>query len=290
VRVLIVDDEHLARAVLREHLGAHADIEVVGECANGFEAVKAIAELRPELVFLDIQMPRLDGFEVVELAGAGTHYVFVTAYDQFALRAFEVHAIDYLLKPFGRERLAQALAHARERLRAPQAVAALVSAVQARHQPLERILIRDGARVQVVPVAQVDYIEAEDDYVAIVAAGRRWLKSQRLAELEDPARPGRLPARAPFLHRQAGRGRAHRAERQGRALRPAEGWRADSDQPQRLPEGQGLAALTLHQAGSSSRTSGRAKRSSISQTVPRSCSVRITRPAACTTFCMPGYR
>jgi two-component system LytT family response regulator len=190
VRVLIVDDEHLARAVLREHLGAHADIEVVGECANGFEAVKAIAELRPELVFLDIQMPRLDGFEVAELAGAGTHYVFVTAYDQFALRAFEVHAIDYLLKPFGRERLAQALAHARERLRAPQAVAALVSAVQARHQPLERILIRDGARVQVVPVAQVDYIEAEDDYVAIVAAGRRWLKSQRLAELEtqlDPA-------------------------------------------------------------------------------------------------------
>jgi two-component system LytT family response regulator len=190
VRVLIVDDEALARAVLREHLGAHADVEIVGECANGFEAVKAIAEQRPELVFLDIQMPKLDGFEVVELAGASTHYVFVTAYDQFALRAFEVHAIDYLLKPFGRERLAQALAHARERLRAPQPVAALVSEVQARHQPLERILIRDGARVQVVPVDQVEYIEAEDDYVAIVAGGRRWLKSQRLAELEtqlDPA-------------------------------------------------------------------------------------------------------
>jgi two-component system LytT family response regulator len=190
VRVLIVDDEHLARAVLREHLGAHADIEVVGECANGFEAVKAIAELRPELVFLDIQMPRLDGFEVAELAGAGTHYVFVTAYDQFALRAFEVHAIDYLLKPFGRQRLAQALAHARERLRAPQAVAALVSAVQARHQPLERILIRDGARVQVIPAAQIDYIEAQDDYVQVVAAGRAWLKSQRLAELEELLDPG----------------------------------------------------------------------------------------------------
>jgi len=186
MRVLIVDDEHLARAVLREHLGAHADVEVVGECANGFEAVKAIAELRPDLVFLDIQMPRLDGFEVVELAGAATHYVFVTAYDQFALRAFEVHALDYLLKPFGAPRLAQALAHVRERLRAPQPqpVQALVADSQARRQPLERILIRDGARVQVVPVAQVDYIEAEDDYVAIVAAGRRWLKNQRLAELE----------------------------------------------------------------------------------------------------------
>lgn len=191
MRVLIVDDEHLARAVLREHLGAHADIEIAGECANGFEAVKAIAELRPDLVFLDIQMPRLDGFEVVELAGAGPHYVFVTAYDQFALRAFEVHALDYLLKPFGAERLAQALAHARARLGAPreQPMQALVAEARQRRQPLDRILIRDGARVQVVPAAQVDYIEAEDDYVAVVAGGRRWLKSQRLAELEEQLDP-----------------------------------------------------------------------------------------------------
>src|SRR6059058_2352134 len=99
MRVILVDDEHLARAVLREYLADHPDIEIVGECANGFEAVKAIAELQPELVFLDIQMPKLDGFEVAELAGAGTRYVFVTAYDQFALRAFEIHAVDYLLKP-----------------------------------------------------------------------------------------------------------------------------------------------------------------------------------------------
>ena len=191
MRVLIVDDEHLARAVLREHLGAHADVEIVGECANGFEAVKAIAELRPDLVFLDIQMPRLDGFEVVELAGAGPHYVFVTAYDQFALRAFEVHALDYLLKPFGAERLAQALVHARARSGAPreQPMQALVAEARQRRQPLDRILIRDGARVQVVPAAQVDYIEAEDDYVAVVAGGRRWLKSQRLAELEEQLDP-----------------------------------------------------------------------------------------------------
>ena len=108
MRVIIVDDEYLARAVLREHLARHPDVEIVGECANGFEAVKAIAELRPDLIFLDIQMPKLDGFEVVELAGAGTHYLFVTAFDAFALRAFEVHALDYLLKPFSGERLAQA--------------------------------------------------------------------------------------------------------------------------------------------------------------------------------------
>ena len=194
MRVIIVDDEPLARAVLREHLGLHPDVEIVGECANGFEAVKAIAELAPDLVFLDIQMPKLDGFEVVELAGAKTHYVFVTAYDQFALRAFDVHALDYLLKPFTRERLAQALAHARERRAsfsiAPAAATqgeatmrALVSDAQARHQPLERILIRDGTRVQVIPVARIDYIEAQDDYVAICSEGRQWLKIQRMAEL-----------------------------------------------------------------------------------------------------------
>jgi len=196
MRVIIVDDEPLARAVLREHLGLHPDVEIVGECANGFEAVKAIAELAPDLVFLDIQMPKLDGFEVVELAGAKTHYVFVTAYDQFALRAFDVHALDYLLKPFTRERLAQALAHARERLAAPATAAqgetamrALVSEAQARRQPIERILIRDGARVQVIPVARIDYIEAQDDYVAISSEGRQWLKNQRMAELESQLDP-----------------------------------------------------------------------------------------------------
>ncbi|MFK3741299.1 LytR/AlgR family response regulator transcription factor [Massilia sp. TN1-12] len=190
MRVLIVDDEHLARALLREYLGAHADVEIVGECENGFEAVKAIAELAPDLVFLDIQMPRLDGFEVAELAGGKVHYVFVTAYDQFALRAFEVHAIDYLLKPFPPARLDAALTHARERLRVPRAssqqpIEALTGQARIRHGSLERIVVRDGARVHVIPAGQVDYIEAQDDYVAICAGGRRWLKNQRLAELEE---------------------------------------------------------------------------------------------------------
>jgi two-component system LytT family response regulator len=195
MRVIIVDDELLARAVLREYLAAYADVEIAGECANGFEAVKAIAELAPDLVFLDIQMPKLDGFEVVELAGAKSQYVFVTAYDQFALRAFEVHALDYLLKPFSRERLEQALLHARARLGSPQsdaaasqAVAAAVDAAQ-RRAPLERILIRDGTRVQVIAAVSIDYIEAQDDYVQVVATGRAWLKSQRLAELEEQLDP-----------------------------------------------------------------------------------------------------
>ena len=184
MRVIIVDDEPLARAVLREHLAPHADVEIVGECANGFEAVKAIAEHDPDLVFLDIQMPKLDGFEVVELAGSKPHYIFATAYDQFALRAFEVHAVDYLLKPFLRERLAEALAQARLRSPRPETMQAVVRQAQARQQPLERVLIRDGARVHVVVASSIDYIEAQDDYVQITAGGKQYLKHQRLSELE----------------------------------------------------------------------------------------------------------
>lgn len=189
MRVLIVDDEHLARALLREFLGAHPDIEIVGECANGFEAVKAIGELDPDLVFLDIQMPKLDGFEVVELAGARPHYIFATAYDQFALRAFEVHAIDYLLKPFSRERLAQALEHARSRRPQPGQLEAVVQEAAQRHGYLERVLIKDGTRVHVVPASTIDYVEAQDDYVQVTAGGRAWLKNQRMAELEAQLDP-----------------------------------------------------------------------------------------------------
>jgi len=192
MRVIIVDDEFLARALLREYLAAWPAIEIVAECANGFEAVKAIGELQPDLVFLDIQMPKLDGFEVVELAGANgrTRYVFVTAYDQFALKAFEVRAIDYLLKPFSRERLAQALESVRSRAAPPAAMEALAHDAARRNGFLERILIRDGARVHVVPCASIDWIEAQDDYVAISAAGKTHLKNGRMAELEqglDPA-------------------------------------------------------------------------------------------------------
>lgn len=193
MRLLIVDDEPLARALLREYLATHADIDIVGECANGFEAVKAIAEHAPDLVLLDIQMPKLDGFEVVELAGSKPHYIFATAYDQFALRAFEVHALDYLLKPFSRERLAEALAQARLRMHTGSQGAAVQAAAKgaaARQRPIERILIRDGARVHVVASSSIDCIEAQDDYVQISAAGKQYLKHGRLSELEaqlDPA-------------------------------------------------------------------------------------------------------
>ena len=190
MRVIIVDDEDLARGVVREYLGGHADVEIVAECANGFEAVKAITELEPDLVFLDIQMPKLNGFEVVELAGRKPRYIFVTAFDQYALKAFEIHAIDYLLKPFSQQRLNEAVAHARSSLGSVPAVDALVADVAAqRSKPIERVLIRDGAKVHVIAADRIDYIEAQDDYVQITSGGKAFLKNQRMVELESQLDP-----------------------------------------------------------------------------------------------------
>src|SRR5262245_30736669 len=155
LRVAIVDDEPLARAVLREYLTAIADVEIVAECANGFEAVKIVAELHPDLLFLDVQMPKLDGFEVLELVGRDVAVVFVTAYDQYAIRAFEVHAVDYLLKPISPERLAEALARARDRLQRGQPLPVEALAAAAGRTPSSRagrVLVRDGPRVHVLPI------------------------------------------------------------------------------------------------------------------------------------------
>ena len=193
LRVVIVDDEELARAVVREHLAAYPDITVVAECANGFEAVKAVTELRPDLVFLDVQMPKLDGFEVLELIGREVAVVFVTAYDEYALRAFDVHAVDYLLKPFSEERLVEALAHARQHLgdRSMPPTGPLVAAARPPGQPAGRIVVRDGARVHVILVERLDYVQAQDDYVCLHSEGKGFLKEQTMAEVEatlDPAR------------------------------------------------------------------------------------------------------
>jgi two-component system LytT family response regulator len=190
IRVAIVDDEQLARAILREWIGARPGIEIVAECANGFEAVKAVAELSPDLLMLDIQMPKLDGFDVLELVG-DIPVIFITAYDSYAVRAFDVNAVDYLLKPFSEERLAEALERARGRIRTREAppVKALLEAARPHRSPLRRILIRDRAEVHVIPVEKIDYLESQDDYVAIKSAGRSHLKEQPLGELETLLEP-----------------------------------------------------------------------------------------------------
>jgi two-component system LytT family response regulator len=186
LRVAIVDDEIPARELLREYLEGESGIEIVAECANGFEVVKAVAEKHPDLLLLDVQMPKLDGFEVLELVGEGPTVIFVTAYDQYALRAFDVHAVDYLLKPFSEERLAEALDRARSRVRSQEKipVADLINSRRTDHGPMARILIRDRGDVHVVPVEKVDYLEAQDDYVAVKALGKSFLKEQTLADLE----------------------------------------------------------------------------------------------------------
>ncbi|MYN27888.1 LytR/AlgR family response regulator transcription factor [Duganella levis] len=190
MRIIIVDDEMLARGVVREYLSEHADVEIVAECANGFEAVKAITELSPDLVFLDIQMPKLDGFEVAELAGSKTRYIFATAFDQYAIKAFEFHALDYLLKPFSQQRFDQALAHARANLGAGgDAVEKMVREAAGRSKPLGRVLIRDGAKVHVINADKIVSIEAQDDYVQIRSEGKSYLKNQRMTELEGQLDP-----------------------------------------------------------------------------------------------------
>jgi two-component system LytT family response regulator len=193
LRIVVVDDEPLARAVVREYAAADPAIEIVADCANGFEAVKAVAELKPDLVLLDVQMPKLDGFEVLELLGRDQPVVFITAYDQYALRAFEVHAVDYLLKPFSADRFQEAIGRARERIRAKAAlpVEAIVHDAKPRAGHAERVLIRDGANVHVLPVDRIDCVEAQDDYVAFKSEGKQYLKDQTLSSVEgtlDPAR------------------------------------------------------------------------------------------------------
>ena len=194
IRAVVVDDEELSRVLVREYASGHDGIEIVAECANGFEAVRAVNDLKPDLVFLDIQMPKLDGFEVLELIGPDVGVVFVTAHDAYAVRAFDVHAVDYLLKPFGPERFAEALAEARGRL--ARAERTPVSRVVASARPagahLHRVLIRTGAEVEVIPVGSVDYVRARDDYVGVVAGGTERLKQQTLAELEGRLDPGRF--------------------------------------------------------------------------------------------------
>jgi two-component system LytT family response regulator len=189
MKALIIDDEDLARAIVREHLAAHPDVEVAAECANGFEALKAVAQHQPDLLFLDIQMPKLDGFEVLELLeaeGRRPAVVFVTAYDQHALRAFEAQAVDYLLKPFSEERFNAALAKARmlhgARPSLPP-IAELAASVR-QGKPIERIVVKDGPKVTVIPLSRLDWVQAQDDYVLLRTEGKSLLKQQTLANLE----------------------------------------------------------------------------------------------------------
>jgi two-component system, LytTR family, response regulator len=190
LRALVVDDEELARKVLRELLRVHDDIEVVAECKNGLEAVKAVHDHKPDLLFLDVQMPKLTGFDVLELIGCETPVIFVTAYDEYAMKAFEVHAVDYLLKPVGKDRLAAALQRVKARSNEkPPVPIELAAAARPAGQFAERLVVKDGTRVTLIPVTKLDYAEAQDDYVALASEGKKHLKQQTIASLEASLNP-----------------------------------------------------------------------------------------------------
>ncbi|HXI11068.1 MAG TPA: response regulator [Thermoanaerobaculia bacterium] len=191
IRVVIVDDEPLARDVVREFLSADEEFEIVAECANGFEAVKSVSTHDPDLIFLDIQMPKLDGFEVLSLLDKTPTVVFVTAHDEFALRAFEVNAIDYLLKPFSEARFGEVLRRVKAQAGRRAEPATLASALRAR--PLQRIVMRgEDGTIEVVPASRVDYVEADDDRILIASAGRKLAKQQTIGELASELDPDRF--------------------------------------------------------------------------------------------------
>ncbi|PKN46574.1 MAG: DNA-binding response regulator [Deltaproteobacteria bacterium HGW-Deltaproteobacteria-17] len=194
MNAIIVDDEKLARLYLAELVAEFPEVRVVATCHDGFEAVKAITEHRPDLVFLDIQMPRLDGFEVLELVDrSALAVVFVTAFDQYALKAFDAHAVDYLLKPFSRDRLAAALAKVRRNFSGGlPGVDLMRRTLRPDEKYLGRIVVRDGAAVTIIPCGEVTSLCAEDDYVNIRSGGGSVLKHQTLASLEQSLDPERF--------------------------------------------------------------------------------------------------
>ncbi len=185
LHALIADDEPLARALVCEFLASHPNVRVVAEADNGLEAARCIQDLAPDLVFLDIQMPKLTGLEVLQMTGLRRGVIFTTAYDQHALAAFDLHAVDYLLKPFSQLRFDAAIHRAQQLL--PEGAPAVESLLA--QQVLRRVLIRDGAALRVLPLDEVDCIEAQGDYVAFRHAGRDHLKAQRISELESQLDP-----------------------------------------------------------------------------------------------------
>jgi len=197
IRTLIVDDMPLARKRIRRFLGAYPEFEVVGECSNGRDAVGAILDLAPDLLFLDVQMPEMDGFEVLEEVGAGLPpaVVFVTAYDQFALRAFDVHALDYLLKPLDEERFRRALERAKAQLKQSRAgetderLRALLREVGARPKRISRMTVKSAGRTVILATDEIDYVESAGNYLRLKVGKETHLIRESLSRLEEKLDP-----------------------------------------------------------------------------------------------------
>lgn len=189
IRVLLIDDEELARELVKKFLEAETEVEIIGEAADGFEGIKLINSLKPDLIFLDIQMPKLTGLEMLELLSEPPLIVFSTAYDQYAIDAFEKNAIDYLLKPFSRERLLKTLDKVKEKFRTNQDSSREISALTAspgmKEKNQRRIVIKNGSKIEMIPYEEIFYIESYGDYARIHSTQGKFLKQKTMKELED---------------------------------------------------------------------------------------------------------
>lgn len=190
MKAIIIDDEPLARSIVKEYLRNYPQVQLLEECNDGFEGVKAINQHQPDLVFLDIQMPKINGFEMLELIDEPPAVIFTTAFEEYAIRAFETHAVDYLLKPFSRERFDKAM----QKLMVQQSATAektkeVVEA--ASHAPAQsgRVVVKDGGKIRIIPVTQIHYLEAADDYVKIVTADGGFLKKKTMQFFEESLQP-----------------------------------------------------------------------------------------------------
>src|SRR4051794_25597384 len=184
-KAVIVDDEPLARMVVKEYLQQHSAITVVQECNDGFEGIKAIMQHQPDVVFLDIQMPKINGFEMLELVEQPPAVIFTTAFDEYAIKAFETHAVDYLLKPFSKDRFNKAiekyLATAPEKQTPKHTEELLETAATQSPAQHERIVVKTGTKVKIIPVADVEYLQADDDYVSVITKEGSYLKNKTMS-------------------------------------------------------------------------------------------------------------
>lgn len=193
IKAIIIEDEQPARELVKNYLKAYPDIELLGEFSDGFSGIKAINELHPDLVFLDIQMPKITGFEMLEILDAIPEIIFTTAYDQFAIKAFEMNAVDYLLKPFSRERFAQAIEKAVDRNAKKQSsvenIKELKKQVQSNIDKLERVVVKTGSKIKVIPVEDIVWLESQDDYVMIYTSSGKYLKQETMKHFEEHLDP-----------------------------------------------------------------------------------------------------
>jgi len=191
ITAIIVEDEKLARDLVRDYLKDHQDIQIIGEYEDGFSGLKAINELKPDLLFLDIQMPKLTGFEMLEVLDHVPAIIFTTAYDQYAIKAFEHNAVDYLLKPFSRLRFLDAVRKARERIGSGDVniTDKLLEHIDNQEEIIHRVVVRWGSKIHIIPVNEIRYIQAEDDYVMLYTKDNKYLKQKTMKYFETHLSP-----------------------------------------------------------------------------------------------------